>query len=148
MDDHLELLLIGQQYKKFQELLYRPMVHKYGISILDIRILMFLYEHEECDTAKDIVETHCLTKSYVSKAIETLIDKEFLARKHDYNDRRYIHLELQKKADSVIEDVKELRNEMFRLVFNGVSKEEIDVVRNVAEKINSNMTKMLTHGKV
>ena len=88
MDDHLELLLSGQQYKKFQELLYRPMVHKYGISILDIRILMFLYEHEECDTAKDIVETHCLTKSYVSKAIETLIDKEFLARKHDYNDRR------------------------------------------------------------
>mgnify|MGYP006333939257 CR=1 FL=1 len=55
---------------------------------------------------------------------------------------------LQKKADSVIEDVKKLRNEMFELVFNGVSREEMDVVRNVAEKINFNMTEMLTHGKV
>lgn len=148
MDDHLELLLSGQQYKKFQELLYRPMVHKYGISVVDIRILMFLYEHEECDTAKDIVETHCLTKSYVSKAIETLIDKEFLARKHDYSDRRYIHLELQKKADAVIEDVKKLRNEMFGLVFNGVSREEMDVVKSVAARINANMTQMLTQGRV
>lgn len=148
MDDHLELLLSGQQYKKFQELLYRPMVHKYGISVVDIRILMFLYEHEECDTAKDIVETHCLTKSYVSKAIETLIDKEFLARKHDYSDRRYIHLELQKKADAVIEDVKKLRNEMFGLVFNGVSREEMDVVKSVAARINANMTEMLTQGRV
>ena len=144
----MELLLSGQQYKKFQELLYRPMVHKYGISVVDIRILMFLYEHEECDTAKDIVETHCLTKSYVSKAIETLIDKEFLARKHDYNDRRYIHLELQKKADAVIEDVKKLRNEMFGLVFNGVSREEMDVVKSVAARINANMTEMLTQGRV
>lgn len=148
MDDRLELLLSGQQYKKFQELLYRPMVHKYGISVVDIRILMFLYEHEECDTAKDIVETHCLTKSYVSKAIETLIDKEFLARKHDYSDRRYIHLELQKKADAVIEDVKKLRNEMFGLVFNGVSREEMDVVKSVAARINANMTQMLTQGRV
>lgn len=148
MDDHLELLLSGQQYKKFQELLYRPMVHKYGISVVDIRILMFLYEHEECDTAKDIVETHCLTKSYVSKAIETLIDKEFLARKHDYSDRRYIHLELQKKADAVIEDVKKLRNEMFGLVFDGVSREEMDVVKSVAARINANMTQMLTQGRV
>lgn len=148
MDDRLELLLSGQQYKKFQELLYRPMVHKYGISVVDIRILMFLYEHEECDTAKDIVETHCLTKSYVSKAIETLIDKEFLARKHDYSDRRYVHLELQKKADAVIEDVKKLRNEMFGLVFNGVSREEMDVVKSVAARINANMTQMLTQGRV
>lgn len=148
MDDHLELLLNGQQYKKFQELLYKPIVHKYDINVLDIRILMFLYEHEDCDTAKDIVEKHFLTKSYVSKAIDTLIEKEFLTRKHDYNDRRYIHLELLDKADSVIEDVKELRKEMFGLIFAGVSREEIEVVREVAVKINSNMTEMLTSGRV
>ena len=52
------------------------------------------------------------------------------------------------KADSVIEDVKELRKEMFGLIFAGVSREEIEVVREVAVKINSNMTEMLTSGRV
>ncbi len=141
MDDHLELLLNGQQYKKFQELLYKPIIHKYELSVLDIRIIMFLYEHEEFDTAKDIVEKHYIAKSYVSKAIDTLIDKEFLARKHDFNDRRYIHLELLKKADAVIEDVKTLRKEMFKIIFEGVSSEEVEVIRSVAAKISSNIRK-------
>ena len=39
MDDHLELLLNGQQYKKFQELLYKPIVHKYDINVLDMKLL-------------------------------------------------------------------------------------------------------------
>lgn len=141
MDDHLELLLNGQQYKKFQELLYKSIIHKYELSVLDIRIIMFLYEHEEFDTAKDIVEKHYIAKSYVSKAIDTLIDKEFLARKHDFNDRRYIHLELLKKADAVIEDVKTLRKEMFKIIFEGVSSEEVEVIRSVAAKISSNIRK-------
>lgn len=143
MDDHLELLLSGQQYKKFQELLYKPIINKYELSVLDIRILMFLHEHKEFDTAKDIVEKHYITKSYVSKAVENLIDKGFLARKHDFNDRRYIHLELLSKADNVIEDVKMLRNNMFKIIFAGVSNEEIEIVKGVAAKISSNMTKLL-----
>ena len=81
MDDHLELLLNGQLYKKLNEVVYKPVTNDYGLSMFDIKLLLFLKEHDRYDTARDIVEIHYLTKSYVSKAIDALIIKGYLKRK-------------------------------------------------------------------
>ena len=83
MDDHLELLLNGQLYKKLNEVVYKPVTNDYGLSMFDIKLLLFLKEHDRYDTARDIVEIHYLTKSYVSKAIDALIIKGYLRRKPD-----------------------------------------------------------------
>lgn len=143
MDDHLELLLNGQLYKKLKENIYKPVAKDYGLSLLDIKVLLFLNDHDMYDTARDIVEIHYLTKSYVSKAIDTLIEKGYLKRKQDLHDRRCIHLELQKKAMPIIDFVKVKQDELIGILFNGLTGEELDTMRCVAEKISRNITEVL-----
>lgn len=143
MDDHLELLLSGQLYKKLREVVYKPVAKDYNLSMLDIRVLLFLKDHDMYDTARDIVEVHYLTKSYVSKSIETLIEKGYLKRKQDAHDRRCIHLELQEKALPVIAYVKVKQTELLEILFKGVTEEEKHIIRVVAEKISCNIAKVL-----
>ena len=56
IDDGLESLLTGQQFRRFQERVYAPVTETYGLSLLDIRVLLYLSEHRKYNTAKDIVQ--------------------------------------------------------------------------------------------
>ena len=58
IDDGLESLLTGQQFRRFQERVYAPVTETYGLSLLDIRVLLYLSEHRKYNTAKDIVQRH------------------------------------------------------------------------------------------
>lgn len=142
MDDKVDLLLSGQQYKKFQESYYSPILEKYSLNLADVRVLLFLVEHESYDTARDIVKIHCLAKSYVSKSIDKLIEKGFLEGVHLKNDRRYVHLLVKQEALPVIQAMREQRSKMIKKLFDGISEEETMVLRKVAARISANITEM------
>ena len=143
MDDHLELFLSGQPYKKLKEVVDKPVTKKYNLSMFDIKVLLFLKDHDMYDTAKDIVEAHYLAKSYVSKSIETLIEKGYLKRKQDMHDRRCIHLELQEKALPAINYVRIKQRELVDILFKGVTEDEKQAIFKVAEKISNNIAETL-----
>ena len=42
MDEKIELLLYGQQYKKFQETFYGDLMVQYHLNVIDIRVLFFM----------------------------------------------------------------------------------------------------------
>lgn len=142
MDDKVDLLFSGQQYKKFQEAYYSPILEKYSLNLIDVRVLLFLVEHEGYDTARDIVKIHGLAKSYVSKSIDKLIEKGFLEGMHLKDDRRYIHLLVTKKAFPVIQAMREQRKQMLQRLFEGISDEEVLMLRRVAARISTNITEM------
>ena len=75
---------------------------QYHLNVIDIRVLLFFYEHKKWDTAKDIVQKHFLTKSYVSKAVDKLIEKGYLERRYYKEDRRYIHLVVHSVCGCVV----------------------------------------------
>lgn len=142
MDEKVELLLNGQQYKKFQETYLSDVFEKYALNLADIKVLLFLYEHKSYDTAKDIVETHYLAKSYVSKSVDKLIGRGFLERKHLQDDRRYVHLLVKEEALPVIEMVQEQKKKMLERLFDGISPEYLGILREVAVKISNNIMTM------
>ncbi len=139
MDDQIEQLLNGQHYKKFQEAVYASIITKYDLTLLELRILLFFQKHGSLNTANDIVKMHCLTKSNVSKAIDILIARDYLNREHDEQDRRYIHLRVQPKAEEVIEEAIQYQQQIKHIIFDGITTEELDVIQKVAEKITQNI---------
>lgn len=139
MDEKVELLLNGQQYKKFQEAYLSEVFGKYALNLADIKVLLFLYEHKSNDTARDIVETHYLAKSHVSKSVEKLIERGFLERKHLQDDRRYVHLLVREEAFPVIKMVQEQKKKMLEQLFEGISPEYLGILREIAGKISSNI---------
>lgn len=143
MDDRVEQLLNGQHYKRFQETAYAKIMQEYALTTLDVRVLLFLEEHGSCNTAKDIVKMHHLTKSNVSKSIETLLERGYLQKEYDSHDRRCIHLQVKQSAMPVIREAKKCQQEMFRVIFQGISEEEIQVICQVAQKIAGNIAEAM-----
>lgn len=142
MNEKVELLLTGQQYKKFQEAYYSAILEKYSLSLVDVWVLLILSEPEGYDTAKDIVKIHGIAKSYVSKSINKLVEKGFLEGKHTKDDRRYVHLVVKEEALPVIDAMREQRRKMVKRLFRGVSEEQVELLAEIARKINTNITEM------
>lgn len=148
MDDKLELLLSGQQYKKLQEIYLHSVLEKYDLNMVDIRVLLFLSDHEKYDTARDIVEMRFMAKSYVSKAVEKLIARGLLGRKHSGTDRRYVHLSLSEEAEPIVQAAKKRRRELACSLFSGITPEQEQVLKNVAAMINENAMRILGEGRL
>lgn len=148
MDEKLELLLNGRHYKKLQEVYLGTVMETYQLNMVDIRVLLFLHEHEQYDTAKDIVEMHYLAKSYVSKAVERLIERGYLVKRLEDNDKRYVHLILQDEAYPIIEAACRDKKKMLKKLFAGITEEQQNLMREVATTIHHNIIEMIQEGNL
>lgn len=140
MDEGIEALLNGQQFKRFQEKFLGPIAEEYELSVLELRLLRFLDAHCYLDTAKDIIKVRHWTKSHVSKAIENLIERGYLCRQIDERDRRKVHLMVQSKADPLLERIRTEYQQMNCIVLDGIDEDELQVVAQVARKISDNIS--------
>ncbi len=139
MDEGIESLLNGQQYKRFQEKFLGPIAEEYGLSVLELRLLRFLDAYQHLDTAKDIVKVRHWTKSHVSKAIEDLIERGYLQRQIDERDRRKVHLTVQKDAGPLLVRIRAEYQNMNRIIWQGIGDEELRIIAQVAKKISDNI---------
>ena len=89
-----QMLLMAQRFGKLYKKLQSDVCNKYNLSNVELDVLLFLYNHPEYNTAKDIVELRGLAKSYVSKAVDLLIKKELITSYEDKKDRRVTNLKL------------------------------------------------------
>ncbi len=143
MNDTLEILLNGQQFKKLHDKKYHQILKKYGLTKLEIEILLFFEINKRYDTAKDIVDFKYFTKSHVSKAITSLINTGYLYPKADEHDRRCVHLKVSEDAKHVIQEAKEIRDELIGILFKDISLYEQEVIFNVVKKITTNITEAI-----
>ena len=67
---------------------------QYGLIKTEMDILLFLHNNPGFDTATDIVRHRYLSKSHVSKSIQSLKERGYLITFHEGGNRRTIHLEL------------------------------------------------------
>ena len=78
---------------------------EYGLTLLEVKVVSFLHNNPEMNTAGDIAELRMLPKGNVSQAVESLIRRGFLERKPDTADRRKVHLYLLPASKSVTERI-------------------------------------------
>ena len=72
---------------KLYESMLRPICDKYRLAPIEATIISFLQNNSGRDTAADIVELRMLSKSNVSQAVESLIQKSMLERRQDTRDQ-------------------------------------------------------------
>ena len=80
-----------------------------GLTIRDIMVLLFLANHPEQDTARDVVEYRGLSKSQVSQAVEVLTGRGVLERSPDREDRRVVHLRITEAGEPLAREAQELQ---------------------------------------
>lgn len=113
----------------------------YHLIPIEASIISFLYNNPGKDTAADIVQLRMLSKSNVSQAVESLIQKSLLLRSQDTTDRRKIHLLLTPEAEPITREIETVRKRFREKVFKGFSEEEQELFSHfnlrIAENIQS-----------
>ena len=119
-----EILQRFQAVMRLFELSGKDVCEKYGLTQIESNILMFLNNNPCKDTASDIVDLRRLPKANVSKAVESLIQKDLLLRRQDTGDRRRIHLMLTGDAQKMIPDISAVLDAFSAQLFSGFTPEE------------------------
>lgn len=134
------LAVVMMRIRKSVRAALRDAAHEEGLSQNEIEVLLFL-AHKKCDTAREITQYRGISRSLVSKSVDLLMKKGYLAAKQDEKDRRVFHLLLLPKAEETIEKLNGVRREFMRKLCEGVTQEEADAFMAIVRKMACNVQK-------
>ena len=139
MNDHFELLIMGQQFKKLYEKCYGHIMQTYGLKKIDIDVLYFLSHSGKQDTAKDIANLIYVSKAHVSKAIENLHQKALIDLIAEPSDRRYVHISISGSGQQIVDEIKQIRAKTEKILFDGISPEDRELLLRLSYQIADNI---------
>ena len=88
------------------------------------------------------MEFRKIAKSHVSKAVDSLMERNWITRAQDQKDRRCIHLKLTDEAECAAHEILARQREFSGAIREGITEEELAVYAQMIEKITENARKM------
>ena len=134
-----EFLSITNQFQKTYGGRMNQIALDHNMTKVEIDVLLFLYNNPQYNTAKEIVEFRHIAKSYVSKAVDLLVKRGCLGIKEDASDRRVSRLIIQAEAEDIVRQAKKEQEAVMKLLFRGITEEELNAFENVMRKMAENI---------
>ena len=114
---------------------------------MEYDILMFLYSNPQYNTAADIVKVRKSTKSHVSTSIKELENKGMIERIQSAHNKKHIEIVLLDKAGPVVEAGMDAQKQFAKNVLSGLTEEEMQICREIFDKICNNADEYLKNYK-
>lgn len=143
MNQSLEVLLYGMQFRRLLEKKLLYLEKEYGLCKIDVQILFHLYSAGESNTPRNIIDLNLFTKSHVSQSLNRMQHQGFITMQHDNKDRRFVHIFLTENANQIIVKVQNAYDQINEIVFRDITQEEKTTFLSVAQKINANIRSVL-----
>ena len=105
-------------------------------------ILMFLANHPEYKSARDVVEIRKIKANLVSINVEKLVHEGLLERKHIAGDRRKVELSITEKANAIVEKGRIVQKEFIEQLMDGIDENTLSCIRKGFQKMEKNIEKM------
>ncbi|MCR4940944.1 MAG: MarR family transcriptional regulator [Treponemataceae bacterium] len=128
------------------ELKMKPIAVRYGLTNMELSILLFLANNPEYDTATEIVEIRHLTKSHVSISVRSLEEKCYLKKEYRNGDHRTTHLVLLRSSQEIISTGRKAQSDFMSTLTRNFSKDEIRKLEGFLCRMNENVCKALKKG--
>lgn len=126
--------------QKLWEKLLDAVALKNELSVADIRLLYFLNQpHEKC-TMKEMAGILNISRYQMSKSLQKLLSKELIEVKDKAKKREYIVTE---EAEYVLEERRTVVEDYKKLLYEGFSKEEIELYEKLDKMKNENIRRAL-----
>ena len=132
------LLQFSQQFCKFYAYRFEELLEESGLTMREIHVLLFLANHPDYDTARDICMFRGLSKSQVSQAVDLLAADGLLSRTPDTADRRVIHLSITENGLPWAQRAQEIQSSCGEALIEGLSEEEVGLLQATLETILDN----------
>lgn len=100
----LDFLTLGRKVTAVYSSLCASVCKKHGINNTCLDVLMFLHDHPEYNTARDLCSVRGIKSGMASVAVDTLMQRGLLVCVDDGEDRRVKRLRITPSADDIIAD--------------------------------------------
>ena len=122
-------------------------LEKYQIVAPSFHILMFLANHPEQQTAKDISELLKLKANVISVHVNRLVDSGYLTRETMPGDRRKVRLCLTEKAQPIVECGRKMEKSFCDDLKQGISADKMEVLCDILTVIGQNAERINRKGE-
>lgn len=131
---------LGRLYilEQYLEECILPVCKEFNINSTEMTVLLFVHNHPDKNTARDVIEYSRLAKANVSKAVEHLMRRGLLTRIRDEQDRRLMHLCLTETAECMMPELHAAAERYLRGLFADFSPEELRTYRQFNIRIGRN----------
>lgn len=144
--NRIDPFLIHQKVAPAAARACQPICKRYNINQTGFEVLMFLANHREYNTARDLCTVRSIKPGLASVTVDSLIRRGFLKRQEDPEDRRVKRLFLTEEAGPLVEEGGALQREFWRAVTAGIPEEELRAFWRTAEKMVANITDLSRKG--
>ena len=135
--------MYGMQFRRLLAKEMQPVEIKYGLQKIDMQILLHLKRAGEQNTSKDIMRLNMFTRGHISQSLSRLQKMGYVRMEQDPDDRRCTHNYLTDEASAIIRKIEKISRTIREIVLEGVTEEEQKILVDVAQKMNSNIEKVL-----
>jgi DNA-binding MarR family transcriptional regulator len=131
------LLKLMWKIEKLHEKFCMQAAKPFEITRNEADVLLFLSNNESVNTAMDIVRYRYISKSLVSKSVDSLVSQGYLESKTDTADRRYNRLFITSQAKGAVASLHEAQNEFMKILGGTLTPDEQAVLHGVIQKISN-----------
>ena len=119
---------------------------EFGLTRVELDILLFLANNPQFDTATDIVERRRISKAHVSQSVKSLEQRGCLERRYVGDNRRTIHLHLLEAAQSAVDAGRQAHARCLAALLDGFSEVECEQLRSYLSRISDNAWAQMKKG--
>ena len=96
------------------------------LNWFEANTLLVLSNNKDIINAKDVVNFSKVSKAYVSKSINSLLEKKLISIEVDDSDKRKQKIIINKSANKVIDDLKKSEKKYLENLVNNIDVKEVD----------------------
>ncbi len=117
----------------------KALCHELDIPQTAFDILMFLANHPEYKSARDIVEIRRIKANLVSINVDRLVQEGLLVRREVAHDRRKVELELTEKAAPIVERGRAVQKQFIDTMLQGIDETTLVAFRTTLMQMEKNI---------
>lgn len=126
--------------------IYRKMcgeaVAEYDFTPAEIVVLMFLSNHPDINTSRDIASYRNISKGLVARAVDSLCSRGYLYAKKDEVDRRLLHLHISSQCGDVVERLQKFKRLFWQEMHRGIPEEQMEIFQETIQRMYDNVNHM------
>lgn len=120
---------------------FDPVLEQYGLTMLQLEILVSLHEEPNSNTFTDIMKAKDYAKSHISTAINHLVEEGYIVRKPSATNKKVYYLYLLEKSHPLVTAYGDCIQRFQADAFAGITEEELALYEKILIKMRHNLTK-------
>lgn len=112
------------EFDKAYDIHRKRIMQRYDLSAIEVDVLLFIANNPTFNTASDIVRFRKIAKSHVSLAVKSLLQKGYITKYCDEQNRKLIRLSTTSAAEEMITYGQEEQRKFGTVLEQGISEEE------------------------